>query len=358
LSESLNDNGKPREACGVFGLYSRELAGERRVTLILDRECWSPKSFKRWSEEGFDVLTYRKGSYSPWPHEGFAEHESRGFGKRSVVYQLAEQPLTLSSGLEVREVRCLTETGHQTSVVTTRMDLSTVEVAERMFSRWRQENFFRYMRHEFALDHLPTYTVEAADPERMVPNPAKKQKKKAIGTLRNEIRGLKQEYAELALSNSPDSRGRRQKLRRLVEEAEARLEQLREDYRALPTHVAVGQARDPQIVVQLEQERKILLDQIKMVAYRAETELANIVGPLLGYHHDDEARSFLRQVFQLPADIVPDPSEGILRVRLHGMSNWRSNRALAGLCQFLNGYDTRYPGTDLRLVLEPPASEH
>jgi amidophosphoribosyltransferase len=28
LSESPNDNGKPKEACGVFGLYSRELAGE------------------------------------------------------------------------------------------------------------------------------------------------------------------------------------------------------------------------------------------------------------------------------------------------------------------------------------------
>jgi amidophosphoribosyltransferase len=28
LSESLQDNGKPKEACGVFGLYSRELEGE------------------------------------------------------------------------------------------------------------------------------------------------------------------------------------------------------------------------------------------------------------------------------------------------------------------------------------------
>jgi transposase len=332
----------------------RELAGSRRVTLVLDRECWSPKSFKQWSEEGFDVMTYRKGNYAPWPHEAFTQHESRGFGKRSVFYQLAEQPLTLSSGLEVREVRCLTDTGHQTSVVTTRMDLSTVEIAERMFSRWRQENFFRYMRHEFALDHLPAYAVEAADPERMIPNPTKKQMQKELKALRNKIGVRKQEYGESVLPDSPASRERQAELRELVAEAQARLEQLRDEYRALPSHVAVGQVRDPQTVVQLEQERKILVDQIKMVAYRAETELANIVGPLLGYHHDDEARSFLRQVFQLPADIVPDYSAGILRVRLHGMANWRSNRALAGLCQFLNSYDTCYPGTDLRLILEPP----
>jgi hypothetical protein len=52
--------------------------------------------------------------------------------------------------------------------------------------------------------------------------------------------------------------------------------------------------------------------------------------PLLGIHHSDEARSFLREVFQLPADLIPDPAAGTLVVRLHGMSNWRSNRALSG----------------------------
>jgi hypothetical protein len=333
----------------------RELAGERRVTLVMDRECWSPASFKEWSEQGFDVMTYRKGSYQPWAPEEFAEYEGPDFGKRSVVYQLAERPLTLSNGFRVREVRCLTEDGHQTSIVTTRTDLPVLTVAERMFSRWRQENFFRYMRHEFDLDHLPTYAVEAADPERMVPNPAKKQKKKEIATVLGEIRGLKQEYGELALADSSDSRAGRKEIRGLVKDAEARLEPLRKDYRALPTHVAVGRISGPDPVVQLEHERKILTDQLKMVAYRAETELANVVGPLLGYHHDDEARSFLRQVFQLPADIIPDRAAGTLRVRLHGMANWRSNRALAELCAFLNSYETRYPGTDLRLVLEPPA---
>jgi hypothetical protein len=112
----------------------------------------------------------------------------------------------------------------------------------------------------------------------------------------------------------------------------------------LPSHVPVGQVQDPATVVQLEQERKRITDQIKMVAYRAETELANLVGPFLGPHHNDEARSFLRQVFQLPADLVPDPEAGTLTVRLHSMANWRSNRALAGLCEILNSYEALLPG--------------
>ena len=79
------------------------------------------------------------------------------------------------------------ENGHQTSVVTTRRDLSIETVALRMFSRWQQENFFRYMRHEFALDHLPSTAVEPADPERSVPNPAVTEKKRELGQVTAQL---------------------------------------------------------------------------------------------------------------------------------------------------------------------------
>jgi transposase len=336
---------------------ARSLAGQRRVTLIMDRECWSPDSFEDWSRRGFDVMTYRKGRYDPWPEEDFTEHQLRDGRTRGDSYKLAERPLELSNGFEVRDVRRLTENGHQTSIVTTRTDLSALEVALRMFARWRQENFFRYMRHEFDLDHLPTPAVEAADPQRPVPNPARKAKKKELDAARQELAGLKQAYAEAALAASASSGTRLEGIRRKMQQQEVRVEQLRLETKALPLHVPVGQVRDPATVVKLERERKRITDQVKMVAYRAETEMAAMVAPLLGWHHGDEARSFLRQVFQLPAGIVPDPQAGTLNVRLHGMANLRSNRALAGLCEILNSYETCYPGTGLQLVLKPPQSE-
>ena len=111
-------------------------------------------------------------------------------------------------------------------------------------------------------------------------------------------------------------------------------------------------------VVQLERERKIITDTFKMVAYRAETQLANLVGPLLP-HRDDEARRFMRQVFELPADLLPDYARGTLTVRLHSMATPRHNRVLASLCGVLNDLAVCYPGTELRLVLEAqqPAPE-
>ena len=334
----------------------RELVGDKRVTLVMDRECWSPKSFKKWSQRGFDIMTYRKGSYEAWPEAEFVEFVSTDGGTRNVTCQLAERPLTLSNGFGVREVRCLTENGHQTSIVTTRTDLTVVEVAGRMFSRWRQENFFRYMRMEFDLDHMPTYAVEEADPDRLVPNPARKAKKKVVDAARAELAKIKQLFGELALEDSPATLTKREELREQVNDARTRLEELGQEHKALASHLPIGKVQDPTTVVRLEEERKRIVDQIKMVAYRAETELANLAGPLLGWHHDDEARSFLRQLFQLPADLNPDPEAGTLRVRFHGMANERSNQALRGLCEILNAYGTCYPGTRLRLILEAPPS--
>ena len=40
-----------------------------------------------------------------------------------------------------------------------------------MFERWRQENFFKYMREEFLLDALVDYRIEPEDPTRTIPIP-------------------------------------------------------------------------------------------------------------------------------------------------------------------------------------------
>ena len=65
-------------------------------------------------------------------------------------------------------------------MVTTRTDLSAGEVIWRMGARWRQENYFRYARIRFDLDSHDSYAVTDDDPNRMVPNPAKKTAHKKV----------------------------------------------------------------------------------------------------------------------------------------------------------------------------------
>ncbi len=339
----------------------RQLAGEARVTLIFDREGWSPKRFKKWKSVGFDVITYRKGRYQDWQRRAFKEVTLEICG-RKVKYLLGERLLRVAKGFRVREVRRLCDDGHQTSVVTTRRDLPIETVALRMFSRWQQENFFRYMRHEFALDHLPTTAVEPADPQRSVPNPAVKEKKRELGRVKAELTKAEQAYGHHAHEN-PEHKIRtvrgfkisHAELGGKIKELRFECAQLQAALKALPKRVAVRETMDGAPIVQLERERKTITDTFKMVAYRAETQLANLVGPLLPYR-GDEARKFMRQVFDLPADLIPDYEQGTLTVRMHSMATPRGNRVLATLCDVLNDLAVCYPGTELRLVLEAQQS--
>lgn len=66
----------------------RRLVGEgRRVTVVFDREGWSPKLFAELYEAGFDVMTYRRGRYGKWPRSSFGEIQGQVEGQR-VAYSL------------------------------------------------------------------------------------------------------------------------------------------------------------------------------------------------------------------------------------------------------------------------------
>ncbi len=328
---------------------------ERRVTVVFDREGWSPASFARWQEVGFDVLTYRKGRQSCWQRRFFSAVEGTA-DERQVVYQLAERRVKLSNGLPVREVRRLSDDGHQTAVITTDESLSTFEVAHRMFSRWRQENFFRYMRHEFDLDHLCTYDVEPADPARLVPHPERKKLDQQIKTAQSAMGQLVGRRGHLKPGDKLRVNGRMldedevdERLRRREDE----IRRLKERRDALPKKVPLDDVLDPEQIVQLERERKLLTDAFKMIAYRAESQLARWLEPLFK-RYEDEGRKFLQSVFQATADLLPDRHHKTLTVRFHGLSSPRATRALSGLCDIVNTKQLCYPGTDLRLLFEAP----
>lgn len=105
--------------------------------------------------------------------------------------------------------------------------------------------------------------------------------------------------------------------------------------------------------VRLEKERKYLTDTIKMVCYRAESSLLN----LLSAHFvrtRDEGRAFLKGLFELPADIMPDETAGILSVNFHPMANPRFSRALNGLCDIMNQEEFLFPQTQLKIVFGAP----
>lgn len=336
----------------------RPLVGERRVTVVFDRGGWSPRLFATLIGHGFDILTYRKGRSRPVRRSAFREY-SATVDERKVTYTLADQGvLLLDRTLRLRQVTRLTDHGHQTPIITSRRDLSAVEVAQRMFARWQQENFFKYLREEYALDALVDYGAEAADPNREVPNPAWIRLDDEFREARAETEKLSARYGHEALDNieqeRPTMRGFKianARIARALRGALQRLSVLRTRRDALPKRVPVHTALGGENVIRLATERKHLTNLVKMVAYQGESDLVR----LLASHYrraEDEGRTLIQSALAGPADITV--KDGELRVTLHPMSSAHRTRAVAALCNELTKTDTRFPGTRLRLRLAIP----
>ena len=331
----------------------RGLVGERRVTIVFDRGGWSPKLFGKLIADGFDILTYRKGRSRRRLRWEFREHRAVLDG-REVVYKLADHSIRLLGGkLELRQVVRLADDGrHQTQVVTSRRDLPAIEVAYRMFERWRQENFFKYLRDEYALDALVDYQLDPADPQRDVPNPAWNKLDAKLRQVRNEVIKLSARYGIEALVNREAKRRTMRgfkiataKLATPVRDALRRYTKLEVQRAKVPRRVPIGEVVAGE-VVQLATERKHLTNVIKMVAYQVETDLVRRITP--HYHRaDDEARTLVQSALANAGDIAVTATE--LRVTFAPLSSPHRTVALAALCAELDALGPRFPGTRLRV---------
>jgi hypothetical protein len=87
-------------------------------------------------------------------------------------------------------------------VLTGRWDLRDIHVAYRMFERWRQENFFKYLREEYLIDSLVDYQVEPDDPQRSVPDPTRQAVDKGLRKTRADIKKIRETYFIVSQANS------------------------------------------------------------------------------------------------------------------------------------------------------------
>lgn len=330
----------------------RALIGQRRLTVVFDRGGFSPKLFQKIIDLGFAFLTYRKGRWPRIPHNRFHPRWTRLEG-RTTTYLLADQEVRLLKGkLRLRQVTRLAQDGHQTPILTNRRDLPPAQVAYRMFARWRQENFFKYLCEEYALDALAEHAVLPDDPTREVPNPAWAKVDAQLRQAYAHLDRLQAQYGLEALINPelqrPSMRGfkiAQGKLGQQIYQAVQGAQRLEARRAALPRRVPV-QAISEEPVVKLAPERKHLTNLIKMVAYQAESDLLRAVAP----HYrraEEEGRTLLQSALASAADLEVTATE--LRVTLAPLSSAHRTRAIAALCEELNRTETLFPGSRLRL---------
>jgi hypothetical protein len=244
------------------------------------------------------------------------------------------------------------DNGHQTPILTSRWDLPAAQVAYRMFDRWRQENFFKYLREEYALDALVEYATGPDDPTREVPNPAWAALDAQLRQAQAQLDRLQAEYGLEALTNLEHQRRTMRgfktaqgKLGQKIWSAWQRVLQLENRRVAVPRRVPVQAVRQ-EPVVKLAPERKHLTNLLKMVAYQAESDLLRLVAP----HYrraGQEGRTLIQSAVATAADL--EATKTGLRVTLAAQSSPHRTRAIAALCEELNQTKTIFPGSRLRL---------
>jgi hypothetical protein len=363
LLEALRSDIVPRLLKDVPGQPTAEqLEADRyraRFVILFDREGYSPEFFKEmWQTHRIACITYHKYPKDDWPAAEFTAIETTLPGGEQVSLSLAERGSWIGdrkSGLWVREVRKLTQSGHQVSLISTAFERSAVRDAAGLFSRWSQENFFGYMMEHFAIDLLNEYrTEEIPETKRPVVNPKWRQLDRQRRSVKSKLTHRQARFAALTLHPESDeaahAKWERQKaeLVEAIEQLDHEMAEINSQLKTTPSHLAWDKLPEAEKFQRLAPSRKQLVDTVKMIAYRAETAMASIVRESLA--RTDDARSLLRDLFRSEADILPDVEQQVLRVHVHPMSNPRSDRAIAHLLDHLNAAEFTYPGTNLRLV--------
>src|SRR5439155_22275543 len=147
-------------------------------------------------------LSYPKHPGPDWPEQEFEPFTvALGHGNQEVL-RLAERRTILSNRLEVREIRHLDTTGHQTPILVTNELLGRGAAAGLMFGRWSQENFLKYMREHYALDRLVSYQVEPMDETTSVVNPAWRKLDRAVRSLTAKLHPKLARFGAMNLTGS------------------------------------------------------------------------------------------------------------------------------------------------------------
>ena len=348
----------PRLLAEVPGQPSpEELAADRslhRFTLVFDREGYSPEFFQAMRALRIACQTYHKYPKEDWPETEFVEDLVPLVHGEQVRMKLAERGTRLGETGWVREIRKLTETGHQVSILSTNFQVDLVSVAAHMFARWSQENFLQYMMQHFAIDRLVDYQTGLADETAQVVNPVYRALASAIKSRATQLSRTLARFGALALPTELAARQvaayerEKGRLKEEIDFLQADLAQQKAQRKETPKHVRLADLPEPDRFVPLSPTRKQFLDTIKMIAYRAETALASILCETLS--RSDETRALLREIFATEADLLPNEAEGTLTVRLHHLTNHASDEAARHLAEQLNATESVYPGTNLRLV--------
>ena len=224
-----------------------------------------------------------------------------------------------------------------------------------MFSRWCQENFFKYMVESFGIDAIISYLKNKLPDTSAIVNPAYKALDKEHKKTSALLSEYKVKYAEISLVDNKDFSEKQMDkhikkkatIQQNIEELQKKKEDIIEKKKATEKKITFNQLDENQKFDSSLNDKKFFMDTIKIIAYRAETAMANLIKTQMS--NPEQARSLLRKFYSADADIEVDKLQKILYVKLHRSNHWADDKVLEFLCLQLNDTQTIFPASNLTL---------
>ena len=170
FSQPLNDSLARAIPAAVEQI--RRAHGAGPFTLVFDRGGYSGEAFRFLEKQGIGFITYLKGRKAQRRHP---EKQFRpswfSFEGQRHVYRVFEKKTRISGAGAIRTVIFIGNEGHQVPVLTNLApSAKPAKVVHCLRLRWRQENDFKYLRENYAIDQIIQYGADEETEDTTITN--------------------------------------------------------------------------------------------------------------------------------------------------------------------------------------------
>jgi len=319
FSQPLNDSLGRAIPAAVAEI--RRVHGKEPFTLVFDRGGYSGETFRFLQTEGIGFITYLKGRGAKRRYS--AQQFKTGwfaFEGQRHTYQLFEKKTRVRGVGLIRTVLFVGDDGQQIPVLTNlTATAKPAKVVHCLRLRWRQENSFKFLSENYAIDQIIQYGADPETEDRLIPNPKRKALKEEARLLAQQIESLQAQLGR-ALEDNHESRRSTARglkiahaeLRRQIAQKRQGLARVENRLRHTPGQISAQQAGKTRAL--LHEDRRLLVNALKLTAANAERMLALHFDRF--YQNPKDAFSIFRGLLQLPGIVRatgPDQIEVLLQ---------------------------------------------
>jgi len=325
------------------------LGEEPRVLFVFDRGGAFPAAMselKDLPEGQVDFLTYER---APFDLHGRAYFEKHGTARRfHGVDGSRQRVVVLDRGTylgegrgRIRRLSLLLPDDAQINLLTSSQE-DAAWLAQTLFSRWSQENAFKYGKERWGFDQLDGRQVDAYPGETIIPNPYRRNLERSRdGALQREGR-LRCRIARMPMKNP-----KREALGKELVEVSSMAQLIQEALKRTPTHTPLEHTHLNGKLVHHRRDYKLLVDTLRVAAMTAEDELARKLRPHLPV--GAEAKRVLQNIFSAAGNIQVADSQ--ITITLDPAANRAELPAIRKLLNDLNQGALTHPADPLRRPL-------